>query len=83
MVSGGHFKEGAALAEWKHEAENFKKDMEFLLSLSQHEYITIIVKMTNIILYIVSLLGSGHISFTNKQLWELLSPSCRKPHLFI
>ncbi|XP_005189372.3 activating signal cointegrator 1 complex subunit 2 [Musca domestica] len=38
VVSGGHFKEGAALDEWKHEAETFKIDMEFLLSLSQHEF---------------------------------------------
>ncbi|XP_075146407.1 activating signal cointegrator 1 complex subunit 2 [Haematobia irritans] len=38
VVSGGHFKTGASLEEWKHEANTFKTDMEFLLSLSQHEF---------------------------------------------
>lgn len=52
VVAGGHFKTGAALEEWQHEAENFKKDLEFLLNLEHYEYVCIyffkgIVVLTN------------------------------------
>jgi len=37
MGSYGHLKTGAALEEWTFAANNCRQDMEFLLSLSQHE----------------------------------------------
>ncbi|XP_061392484.1 activating signal cointegrator 1 complex subunit 2-like [Musca vetustissima] len=56
VVSGGHFKEGAALEEWKHEAETFKNDMEFLLSLSQHEFWSYLLYQQSALAAIVSFL---------------------------
>ncbi|XP_017009227.2 activating signal cointegrator 1 complex subunit 2 [Drosophila takahashii] len=38
MSSYGHLKSGAALEEWTFAANNCRQDMEFLLSLSQHEF---------------------------------------------
>ncbi|XP_037725068.1 activating signal cointegrator 1 complex subunit 2 [Drosophila subpulchrella] len=38
MGSYGHLKSGAALEEWTFAANNCRQDMEFLLSLSQHEF---------------------------------------------
>ncbi|XP_073828498.1 activating signal cointegrator 1 complex subunit 2-like [Musca autumnalis] len=56
VVSGGHFKQGAALDEWKHEAETFKNDMEFLLSLSQHEFWSYLIYQQSALSAIVSFL---------------------------
>ncbi|KAI8036013.1 activating signal cointegrator 1 complex subunit 2 [Drosophila gunungcola] len=38
MSSYGRLKSGAALEEWSFAANNCRQDMEFLLSLSQHEF---------------------------------------------
>lgn len=37
LSSYGRLKSGAALEEWSFAANNFRGDMEFLLSLTQHE----------------------------------------------
>ncbi|KNC23734.1 hypothetical protein FF38_01210 [Lucilia cuprina] len=56
VVAGGHYKTGAALQEWQHEADNFKSDLEFLLSLKHHEFWSYMVFQKSALGCIVSFL---------------------------